>query len=42
MGNPLAVQIDLKVSSDTVDVRNDLQQGPHSQVDASKKTEYML
>lgn len=41
MGNPLAVQIDLRVSADTVDVRNDFQQSPHPQTVVDKKTEYV-
>ena len=35
-------QIDLRVSSYAVDVRNDHQQSPHPQAVVDKKTKYVL
>ena len=35
-------QIELMVSADAVEVRNDLQGGPHSKAIENKKTEYVL
>ncbi len=39
---PWAFQIDLMVSADAVEVRNDLQGGPHPKAIENKKTEYVL
>ena len=39
---PWASKIDLSVSADALDVRNDLQGGPHPQAIENKKTEYVL
>ena len=39
---PWASKIDLWVSADAVEVRNDLQGGPHPQAIENKKTEYVL
>ena len=39
---PWTSQIDLMVSADAVEVRNDLQGGPHPKAIENKKTEYVL
>ena len=39
---PWAFQIDLRVSADAVEVRNDLQGGPHPKAIENKKSEYLL
>ena len=39
---PWTSQIDLMVSADAVEVRNDLQDGPHPKAIENKKTEYVL
>ena len=39
---PWISQIELRVSADAVEVRNDLQGGPHPQAIENKKTEYVL
>ena len=42
MASPRTSQIDLMVSVDAVEVRNDLQGGPHPKAIENKKTEYVL